>query len=497
MEWPGIPPLKPARNLPTPSVRVTTLPNGLRVTTQETYGQVSTCALFVDAGSMYEEEHEVGVCHFMETTAFKGTTRASAAEVARTCQEVGISTGAVFNREAIMYKVDTLRANLEPALAALADTVTQPAWSEEELNDARQTVAFQRDEAMAQPQMVLTEHLYTAAYGTGTPLGRPEKCPEARIGAVTAPLMRAYAAKHFTAARMVLSGVGVDHDELVALAQKHLDHVPRGTAAPGALRRPCAYLGGDVRSSPDWSSVPATVAAETAKTDYTHMMMAFPTVGWADDDVIPVCVVDTLLGGGSSFSAGGPGKGMYSRLYREVLISYSWVEACNAFSTQLYDSGLVGVYGAALPPDAGSLATVMASHLARLTEARVKPLELSRARNQLASSVMMNLETRSVLCEDIGRQFLSHGKRLDTGELVRRIQAVSAEDVIRVMRKALASPPAFAAVGDVSHLPEYAALRDFFGAHAAKLEAAERGAVLPAAGAAPDAPVTKGRRQAQ
>ena len=51
-----------------------------------------------------------------------------------------------------------------------------------------------------------------------------------------------------------------------------------------------------------------------------------------DDDVVPVCVVDTLLGGGSSFSAGGPGKGMYSRLYREVLNAYAWVESANAFS---------------------------------------------------------------------------------------------------------------------------------------------------------------------
>ncbi len=35
---------------------------------------------------------------------------------------------------------------------------------------------------------------------------------------------------------------------------------------------------------------------------------------------------------------------------------------------------------------------------------KVKPEELSRAQNQLMSSVLMNLETRSMLCEDIGRQ---------------------------------------------------------------------------------------------
>jgi hypothetical protein len=191
-------------------------------------------------------------------------------------------------------------------------------------------------------------------------------------------------------------------------------------------------------------------------------MLAFPTVGWADDDVVPVCVVDTLLGGGASFSAGGPGKGMYSRLYREVLNTCSWVESVNAFSTQLYDRGLVGIYGSAPPENAGELAALMAAHLVRLVDEPVHVSELVRARNQLASSVLMNLETRGLLCEDIGRQILSHGKRMDPPELCRRIQAVTPADLMRVMRTALLQPPSFAAVGDLSTLPDYASMHAFF-----------------------------------
>lgn len=179
-----------------------------------------------------------------------------------------------------------------------------------------------------------------------------------------------------------------------------------------------------------------------------------------------MCVVDTLLGGGSSFSAGGPGKGMYSRLYREVLNAYAWVESANAFSTQLYDSGLVGIFGAAPPEHAADLASLMCSHLQRLCEQPVKPADLARARNQLQSSVLMNLETRGLLVEDIGRQILSHGKRLDPADLSRRIQAVTPDDVIRTMRAALAHPPSLAAVGDCSRLPDPRAFQEYFAAAA-------------------------------
>ena len=37
------------------------------------------------------------------------------------------------------------------------------------------------------------------------------------------------------------------------------------------------------------------------------------------EDFVPFAVINMLMGGGGSFSAGGPGKGMFSRLYLNVL----------------------------------------------------------------------------------------------------------------------------------------------------------------------------------
>jgi mitochondrial-processing peptidase subunit alpha len=144
------------------------------------------------------------------------------------------------------------------------------------------------------------------------------------------------------------------------------------------------------------------------------------------------------------------------------------------FPSFLFLSPIAGIYASCTPDKAGAMATIAANQLARLTEQPVKQTELARARNQLASSVMMNLETRALLCEDIGRQILSHGKRMDPAELVRRIQAVSQEDILRVMRNALSKPPAFAVVGEgataspgrnnlnQNALPSYEALQAFF-----------------------------------
>lgn len=41
-----------------------------------------------------------------------------------------------------------------------------------------------------------------------------------------------------------------------------------------------------------------------------------------EEDFIPFAVLNMMMGGGGSFSAGGPGKGMFTRLYLNVLNRY-------------------------------------------------------------------------------------------------------------------------------------------------------------------------------
>lgn len=88
--------------------------------------QVATFAMFVDAGSMYENQSELGACHFLESTSFKSTEKRSAADVLSFQMANGMGSSAVFNREVVMYKVDTLRNNSEAAVDLLSDAVQHP-----------------------------------------------------------------------------------------------------------------------------------------------------------------------------------------------------------------------------------------------------------------------------------------------------------------------------------------------------------------------------------
>lgn len=151
-----------------------------------------------------------------------------------------------------------------------------------------------------------------------------------------------------------------------------------------------------------------------------------------------MATLQTLLGGGGSFSAGGPGKGMYSRLYTNVLNQHGWVESCVSFNNSYTDSGIFGISASCEPRQAKQMLEVMCRELQNLTLetgfSALQEVEVNRAKNQLRSSLLMNLESRMVELEDLGRQVQVHGRKVGVKEMCAKIDALTVKDLRKVAR---------------------------------------------------------------
>ena len=62
-------------------------------------------------------------------------------------------------------------------------------------------------------------------------------------------------------------------------------------------------------------------------------------------------------------------------------------------------------------------------------------VEVNRAKNQLRSSLLMNLESRMVELEDLGRQVQVHGRKIGVKEMCARIDALTVKDLRRVAQQ--------------------------------------------------------------
>ncbi len=80
------------------------------------------------------------------------------------------------------------------------------------------------------------------------------------------------------------------------------------------------------------------------------------------------CVLNMIMGGGGSFSAGGPGKGMYSRLYLNVLNRYHFMFNATAYNQSYADSGMFCIHAAAPPSHMNKMVDVIAAEMVKMSE---------------------------------------------------------------------------------------------------------------------------------
>nr|GEZ38215.1 mitochondrial-processing peptidase subunit alpha-like [Tanacetum cinerariifolium] len=89
------------------------------------------------------------------------------------------------------------------------------------------------------------------------------------------------------------------------------------------------------------------------------------------------------------------------------------------------------------------------------TSGEVNQVQLDRAKKSTKSAILMNLESRVVTSEDLGRQVLTYGERKPVEFFLKTIDAVTANDITSVAKKLLSSPLTMASHGDVINVPTY------------------------------------------
>jgi len=185
-----------------------------------------------------------------------------------------------------------------------------------------------------------------------------------------------------------------------------------------------------------------------------HVVLGLQSGGHQHPDFIPFCVLNMMMGGGGSFSAGGPGKGMYTRLYTRVLNRFHWMYSATAYNHAYTDSGIFCIHASCHPSQLQELTQVLVREFVALT-GMISPDELSRAKAQLKSMLLMNLESRPVIFEDVARQVLSQGHRRQPEYFIGLIDKVTIEDLNRIGQNMLESKASLAAIGTLNKLPTY------------------------------------------
>ncbi|MCX7750133.1 MAG: insulinase family protein [Candidatus Bipolaricaulota bacterium] len=376
--------------------------------------------LWIKAGGRDDPPGKEGLAHFLEHMTFKGTAQHSAAEIAQAIDLLGGHLNAATTQEYTFYYTEVLEEGLANALAIMDELVTAPLLAPADVARERAVVEEEIRSIEDSPEDVAFQLAQEVLWPGGHPLSQPVVGRRESVARLALDDLRDFFRARYRAGEMVLVVSGrVDPGRALALAQGL--GAPPGDPPP--TRTPPLPGGG--------------LAVAERDVQQVHLVIGFPTVPVGSPDRYGIEVLNAILGGGVS-----------SRLFQRVREEHGLAYAVFSTTSYFSDAGFLAIYAAA---DEGRLPRVV-----ELLETEVEALrrepppkdEVSRAVQRLTNAFLLSLDDPTGRAARLGTAAALGRTPASPDEVVRRLGAVTAEEVQELARKHLKlAGAAWAAVG--------------------------------------------------
>lgn len=428
--------------VPTPStaqvegVRRTVLPGGVRVLTEQMPGlRSATLGMWVGVGSRDETSGHHGSTHFLEHLLFKGTSRRSAFDIAEAFDAVGGEANAVTGKEHTCYFARVLDNDLPMAVDVIGDMVTSATVTPEDLDAERGVILEELAMNDDDPSDVAHERFAEQVLGSH-PLGRPIGGTPDSIREVSREAVWDHYQQHYVPRGLVVTAAGgVDHDTLceqVTAALRHEGWPVEPGVEPLASRAVGDGEGG-LEPAGDGAGGVLTVRRTT---EQAHLLLGGLGLCSTDPRRYTMSVLNAVLGGGMS-----------SRLFQEVREKRGLAYSVYSFSSAYSDSGYFGLYAGCTPGKVAEVVSLLTSEWERLATEPIEAAELERGIGQLSGGLVLGMEDTGSRMSRLGKAELVYGEFVTLDESLRRIRAVTAEQVRDLAAELLARPRSLTVVG--------------------------------------------------
>ena len=385
------------------------LDNGLDVIAETSDCAVSaSVGFFVLTGARDESDDLWGASHFLEHMVFKGTAEISGDDINRRFDAMGATVNAFTSEEDTVYYASVLPERQDEAVELLA-RMMRPALRAEDFETEKLVILEEIRMYDDQPPFGADDRCRAAFFGRH-PLARSVLGSVDSIRGLPVDAMRDYHRRRYAPGTMVLAASGaVDFTALVAAARRLCDDwepvptperivpaAPRAAVRPGIDRivRPAAALG------------------------YAVSMVAGP--GEHDPDRHAARLLAILLGDSSG-----------SRLYWD-LVDTGEAEQAACIHEDFLDAGLFVTQLSCDPDDVAAL-TARIADIYAAAPGDITPEEFERARNKLASRVVLGGERPRRRLFEVGLDWAHTRIHRSVADTLHIVESLSLDDVRRVL----------------------------------------------------------------
>lgn len=392
------------------SVRREVLDNGLTVLTEKLpHVRSVSLGIWIKSGSRHESSEQNGISHFLEHLLFKGTRSRTAQQIAKDIDSIGGQLDAFTSREYVGFYAKILDEHLGTAFDLLSEIVLHPRFPADEIERERNVICEEINMTEDAPAE-LVHDMFTESFWKGHPLGRPISGTKKIVRSLSRKDIANYFRRIYSPPNMVVAAAGhLRHEKIVELAYRYFGN-QRGFTNGFSNTAPQVHRCFRVRNKHEL--------------EQTHICLGTIAPPISSEDRYIASLLSNILGGGLS-----------SRLFQNIRekrgLAYAIFSSLNLYM----DAGILMVYAGTSRSSSPLVINLILEECRKICREPVTADELKRSKENIKGALVLGLESTSSHMTQLAQQEIYFQRSFSLNEILRKVESVSQQDIMRVARE--------------------------------------------------------------
>ncbi|MCX6154158.1 MAG: pitrilysin family protein [Candidatus Kapabacteria bacterium] len=387
-----------------------TLENGLTVINEEVKSvQSFAIGIAIFTGSVNDLNTKEGSAHFLEHAIFKRTKGMNSKQIASAFESLGGYTNAYTTKDLTCFYARALSSQFKEITSLLTKIVFQPAFNSSDLDKERLVIAEEIKSYLDDPEELIFDYGDRMLFGKH-PLGNPIVGTQKSLNNITLDDLYEMQRREYLSNKTVISIAG---------------NVPSNIAAD-LLNQCCGNI-----QFPDINTtnipIKQTIMQDQRKKkpfQQSHILMGRKIKGMDSGERYLWSMLNVIFG-----------DGMSCRLNQNIREKFGY--AYSIYSTiQLYkDIGAFYIYAGVDSSKLDETEKLIKQEIAKLLDKGITDTELSRAKVQLKSSIIMSLESLSARMQTLAKNELYLGIREEASATIAKVDSINKKNIYDMIQE--------------------------------------------------------------
>lgn len=409
------------------------LENGLTIIADEIPNSKSCfVSVWINTGSMYEDETNNGAAHFVEHILFKGTKNKVGEDIKRSIKNVGGKVNAFTSQEHTCYYAKVLSRDSLRILDLFLDMVFNPKIEGESFELEKSVILKEIKKYKDSPEDHIDCLLYESIW-KGHPMARPVVGTSQSVSEMKIEDLLRFLSDFYTPDNVTISVAGkFDLSKIKELAEKYTKDISR-------RKREVVV--------PELAFKPG-VLIENRKLEQTYLIFATKGVSVDEADRHVLNVIDSALCTG------------WSKFFDEIREKRGLTYTVDSKTEMDALGGIFGVYAEIPGEDIDTVLEIILKEIETVKQNGLSQEDLDNAKLQLIIDHILDSDQVETVGESNAYQDLYRKRVTPLSKSIRQTQSVTNEDIKRVANE-LFNPEHFnlVVIGPKKELPRKLASR--------------------------------------